>query len=236
MTFAPSESFSAPFETFAGPRGPTRLKPVRNPYTSRDWTTPEGFECLVREHQTAVFRTLTRLTGAGTHVQDLAQEVFLRLYRALPHFRGESMLSTYLYRITVNVGQDEWKRRRREREWIAPAPFFPDEEPVEWLENQPGSHAGGEHTQTPEQIVSSAQTQAAVDAALLQLPEHERAVLVLFHSEDCSYEGIAAALELPLNTVRTHLFRGRKRLASLVTERLASPTRPTKHDLQAEAK
>ncbi len=157
----------------------------------------------------------------------------MRLYRALPAFRGESMLSTYLYRITVNVAQDEWKRRRREREWIAPEPLFADEEPGEWLENQPGSHAGGEHTRTPEQILSDAQTQNAVDAALLQLPEQERAVLVLFHSEDCTYEAIAAALDLPLNTVRTHLFRGRKHLASLVAERLASPPRPTKQGLQA---
>src|SRR5689334_13562730 len=72
------------------------------------------FEQLVREHQAAVFRTLTRLTGTTDHVDDLAQEVFLRLYRALPGFRGEALVSTYLYRITVNVAQDEWKRRRRE--------------------------------------------------------------------------------------------------------------------------
>jgi RNA polymerase sigma factor (sigma-70 family) len=61
-----------------------------------------------------VFGTLIRLTGAREHVDDLAQEVFLRLYRALPAFRGESLLSTYLYRIIANVAQDEWKRRRRE--------------------------------------------------------------------------------------------------------------------------
>ena len=61
-----------------------------------------------------VFRTLVRLTGSREHVEDLAQEVFLRLFRALPGFREEALLSTYLYRITVNVAQDEWKRRRRE--------------------------------------------------------------------------------------------------------------------------
>ncbi len=217
-------------ETFRLRRGHTPLQPVRLPRTSRtsrNWTTPEGFACLVREHQTALFRTLTRLTGSGAHVEDLAQEVFLRLYRALPNFRGDSMLSTYLYRITVNVAHDEWKRRRRERECLAPTPFFADEESGEWLENQPGSAVHGEHARTPEQIVSGAQTQAAVNAALLQLPERERAVLVLFHSEGCSYEAIAAALELPCNTVRTHLFRGRKHLASLLAERLAVPARPT---------
>ena len=61
-----------------------------------------------------VFRTLLRLTGSREHLDDLAQDVFLRLYRALPSFRGEALITTYLYRIAVNVAQDEWKRRRRD--------------------------------------------------------------------------------------------------------------------------
>src|SRR6202034_1064446 len=92
-----------------------------------DQPSPEEFEALVREHQGMVFRTLTRMTGGGAQVEDLAQEVFLRLYRALPYFRGEATLSTYIYRIVVNVAQDEWKRRRKERQHIASAPAFEDE-------------------------------------------------------------------------------------------------------------
>ena len=76
--------------------------------------TDLSFEQLVRDHQAMVFRTLLRLTGSRENVDDLAQEVFLRLYRALPSFRGESLITTYLYRITVNVAQNEWKRRRRD--------------------------------------------------------------------------------------------------------------------------
>ena len=196
------------------------------------WTSPEGFEGLVREHQGMVFRTLTRLTGPGAHVEDLAQEVFLRLYRALPEFRGAAMLSTYLYRIVVNVAQDEWKRRRRERARFAPKPTqFDEDESGAWLENQPG--ALGEHHRTPEQSFSEGETQAAVDAALLALPENERAVLVLYHQEECSYEGIAAALAMPVNTVRTHLHRGRKRVAELVREQLARKERPRTERVQA---
>ena len=67
----------------------------------------------MREHQAMVFRTLLRLTGSREHLDDLAQDVFLRLYRALPSFRGEALVTTYLYRIAVNVAQDEWKRRRQ---------------------------------------------------------------------------------------------------------------------------
>ena len=199
---------------------------------NREWTSPEGFERLVREHQNAVFRTLARLTGPGPQVEDLAQEVFLRLYRALPEFRGASMLSTYLYRIVVNVAQDEWKRRRRERERFGPEPTSFDDEPGAWLENQPGEIFAGEHTRTPEQILSDSETRQAVDEALLALPEHERAVLVLYHQEECSYEGIAAALGLPVNTVRTHLHRGRKHLARLVEQRLAPQERPKTNTVQ----
>ena len=203
---------------------------------SRQWQTPEGFECLVREHQAMAFRTLTRLTGPGPHVEDLAQEVFLRLYRALPDFRGDAQLSTYLYRIVVNVAQDEWKRRRRDREHLAPEPLFDDEEPGTWLENQPADAPRSAHMRDPEQILNQNQTLAAVEHALLCLPEQERAVLVLYHQEDCSYEGIAAALGIPVNTIRTHLHRGRKRLASLVAEHLAAKSRPTRHTVQTEAR
>jgi RNA polymerase sigma-70 factor (ECF subfamily) len=185
-----------------------------------DLTSPQQFEALVREHQAMVFRTLTRMTRPGPHVEDLAQEVFLRLYRALPDFRGDSALTTYLYRIVVNVAQDEWKRRRREREFVATPPVASDDESsVEWLENLPGDTLT-RHARTPEQLLSDAELQSAVDAALLALPEPERAVLVLYHQEECSYDAIAAALSMPLNTVRTHLHRGRKRMSELVRTRL----------------
>lgn len=174
--------------------------------------SPEHFEALVREHQMAVFRTLTRLTGAGAQVEDLAQEVFLRLYRALPEFRGEAAISTYLYRIVVNVAQDEWKRRRRERVHLASAPVSDDGSEGEWIESFPGDGIQ-EHGRNPEQRMGDAEIAAAVETALESLPEIERTVLVLYHQEACSYEGIAAALGMPINTVRTHLHRGRNRLS-----------------------
>ncbi len=177
----------------------------------RDLTSPEMFEALVREHQGLVFRTLTRFTGAGSHVEDLAQEVFLRLYKALPYFRGDATVATYLYRITFNVSQDEWKRRRREREHVADEPAYVEEGEA-WLENFAGDGLAGEHARNPEQRMVEAELQQSVDAALSTLSETERAVLVLYHQEECSYEGIAAALEMPINTVRTHLHRGRKKL------------------------
>ena len=194
-----------------------------------DFTSPERFEALVREHQSMVFRTLTRLTGSGMQVEDLAQEVFLRLYRALPEFRGDSALSTYLYRIVVNVAQDEWKRRRKERSVIATAPVAEDENDAGWIESFAGDELT-EHARNPEQRMEDAEVQAAVEAALAELPEMERAVLVLYHQEECSYEGIAAALGLPVNTVRTHLHRGRKRLSEALRRRRGATRTATEVD------
>ena len=205
-----------------------------------DLTSPERFEELVREHQGMVFRTLTRLTGPGVQVEDLAQEVFLRLYRALPEFRGESLLSTYLYRIVVNVAQDEWKRRRKERAHLATEPVFvEDEQDGGWMENFGGDDLT-EHARSPEQRMGDAELEHAVEAAMLALPEMERVVLVLYHQEECSYEGIAAALGMPINTVRTHLHRGRKRLGEMLRSygdgRRVSDTRGEQRTKRVERK
>ena len=203
-----------------------------------DLTSPEQFEALVREHQSMVFRTLSRMTGAGPHVEELAQEVFLRLYRALPDFRGDSALTTYLYRIVINVAQDEWKRRRREREFVATVPVsLEEDESAEWIENLPGDDLHG-HARTPEQLLSDSELQSAVDDALLSLPATERAVLVLYHQEDCSYDAISAALEMPINTVRTHLHRGRKRMSQLIRARLTPPAgaAPTRYSPYVEVR
>ena len=201
-----------------------------------DLSSPENFEALVREHQGLVFRTLMRMTGAGPHIEDLAQEAFLRLYRALPDFRGDATISTYLYRIVVNLSQDEWKRRRKERTYLASEPLSPEgEEEAAWIENFAGDDLASEHARTPEQRLSDAELQSAVDAELLALPEIERSVLVLYHQEECSYEGIAVALGLPLNTVRTHLHRGRKRLSEKLRSRFAAQSHPNENSSNGPA-
>jgi len=173
------------------------------------------FEAIVREHQAMVFRTLLRLTGDREQLDDLAQEVFLRLYRGLASFRGQAKISTYLYRIVVNVAQDAWKRRRKERATMA-APFSGhDESAGDPMEAFP--HTGPD----AEQQLLQQEFWGAVNQELLALTEHERAVLVLYHQEECSYEAIAEALQMPIGTVRTHLHRGRQRLGEAVKERIS---------------
>ncbi|HEX5233937.1 MAG TPA: sigma-70 family RNA polymerase sigma factor [Silvibacterium sp.] len=167
------------------------------------------FEEVIEEHKEFVFRTLARLTGAS-EVEDLAQEVFLRLYRGIESFRGESKLTTWLYRITLNVAQDEWKRRKKEQ---ANTSF--DDPDAGWAERISGSESNAE------QILSRRESMNAVNAALTELSEPERAAIVMFHQEDCTYEQIALTLKLPLNTVRTHLHRGRQKLKESLKEHLS---------------
>ncbi len=161
-----------------------------------------SFEQVVRDHQTMVFRTLLRLTGSHEHLDDLAQDVFLRLYRALPNFRGEALVTTYLYRIAVNVAQDEWKRRRR------------DDRPLVSISDDVS--AWEERLEHPdrnaEEQMEEREFQQTVEEQLQRLSNVERSVLVLYHQEERSYEQISVALGMPIGTVRTHLHRGRKKL------------------------
>lgn len=182
-----------------------------------------NFEQIVLDHQAMVFRTLMRLTGKRQHVEDLAQEVFLRLYRALPAFRGEAAISTYLYRIVVNVAQDEWKRRRKDRPLLSmssPVSIASEEDAPNWEDQleHPGLDA--------ESQLSQKEFQELVERELLQLGTIERTVLVLYHQEERSYDQIAHALQLPLNTVRTHLHRGRKKLRESIQRLQAAERSP----------
>ncbi len=161
-----------------------------------------SFEEIVREHQGRVFRMLARLTGSREHVDDLAQEVFLRLHRALPAFRGEALLTTYLHRIVVNVAQDEWKRRRREDERTTSL----SDDVSAWEERLPHPEASAEEQFAVREL------QRRVEEELGKLSVVERTVLVLYHQEERSYQQIAETLRLPIGTVRTHLHRGRQKL------------------------
>ena len=179
----------------------------------------ESFEEIVAEHQQLVFRTLARLLGRTDRLEDLAQDVFLRLFRALPAFRGDAALTTYLYRIVHNVAQDEYTRRRRERGHVSlSAPVSPEPESPT-LEDQladPTPNAFAE--------LDFRQFCVRVQDQLLALRPIERTILILFHQEDQTYEQIALTLALPINTVRTHLHRARAQL------RAALQPNPTQHD------
>jgi RNA polymerase sigma factor (sigma-70 family) len=159
------------------------------------------FAELVECHQTMVFRVLARLTGQRQGLEDLAQEVFLRLFRALPQFRGDAHVTTFVYRIVINVVNDEFRRRAKERLGVS----LEDRELRSPLAD-------------PERALERGQLQKAVDDALLRLSAPDRAILTLHYQEERSYEEIAAILNLPMGTVKTHLYRARQRLKDMMGE------------------
>ncbi len=177
--------------------------------------TQFSFEQVVRDHQQMVFRTLARLTGHTDNIDDLAQDVFLRLYRALPGFRGEALVSTYLYRIAVNVAQDEWKRRQRiDRTHVSLSEHHGDDDDSGWSWEHRLEHPGANALEQLEQ----SEFQQLVDTHLMRLSQMEKTVLVLYHQEERSYDQIAEALQIPIGTVRTHLHRGRKKLKDAIAK------------------
>lgn len=163
----------------------------------------DEFEELIKCHETMVFRTLARLTGERDGLEDMAQEVFLRLFRALPHFQKRSRLTTFLYRIVVNVVNDEWRRRGQTRRMV---PI--DEAARTLVYPAPG----------PEDLLEQSRFQAALERALIELPLHDRTILTLHYQEGRRYGEIAAILELPMGTVKTHLHRARERLKTAMAE------------------
>ena len=178
-------------------------------------STATSFEQIVRDHQQMVFRTLLRLTGRRDGLDDLAQEVFLRLYKALSGFRGDALVSTYLYRITVNVAHDAGKRRtREERQHLSLSELRGGGDDEGWTLEERLEHPG----QSPEQALGDEEFERMVEAQLMRLSAVERTVLVLYHQEERSYEQIAEALRMPIGTVRTHLHRGRKKLKGALAE------------------
>ena len=155
-----------------------------------------------------VFRTLARLTGERD-VEDLAQEVFLRLFRALPGFRGEARLTTFLYRIIVNVVNDEWRRREHARLAV----------PVEDCDLR-------SNAPDPAESLDRRRFFEALGECMQELSISERAVLTLYFQEERTYEEMAAILDLPMGTVKTHLHRARQKLKTAMKERM-TPCRTT---------
>ncbi len=158
---------------------------------------PASFRRFVVGHQALVFAFLTRLTGSATVAEDLAQETFLRAYRAFPAFdpgRG-AKVSTWLLTIARNAALDARKRRRIE-------------EPLD--DEVPAPSA------SPEDAKHQLELRAAIVRAVGLLPVDQREVFLLAELHACSMEEIAGVVGAPVNTVKQRLFRGRERLRALL--------------------
>ena len=165
----------------------------------------EAFTKLVRAHSSLVFRVALRMLG-NEDAQDASQEVWIRVWRNIKGFRGESAFSTWLYRITMNTCLSVRQReaRREEREYGG------DEMP--YLPEPPGGEAD------PEAATLSAERREEIQAALKYVRAEHRAALVLRHLEGLSYAEIAAVLEVPDGTAKGWVSRGRAAMLIALAE------------------
>ncbi len=167
----------------------------------------EAFEDLVRAHEKTVYNLALRMTGDAQDAEDMAQEAFLKAYRSLGDFRGESKFSVWLYRIVSNVCLDFLRRRSRRPSVSLTAE---DEEGEEQQWDVPDERL------SPERLLEQKLTREAVQAGLRELPEEQRAILLLREIKGLSYEEIGEILSLEPGTVKSRIFRARKRLCAFL--------------------
>jgi RNA polymerase sigma-70 factor, ECF subfamily len=160
-----------------------------------------AFNLLVLKYQHRVLKLVGRFVSDAAEAEDVAQEAFLKAYRALSSFRGDSAFYTWLYRIAINTAKNALVSNRRR-----PVDFDLDLQDPEQYDR----HAKLKEVDTPEGVLLTDEIREVVERALEQLPEDLRTAIVLRELEGLSYEEIAEAMDCPVGTVRSRIFRARE--------------------------
>ena len=189
----------------AGMNGPDADAPLIERVKAGD---VKAFEMLVVKYQRRIERLIGRMVRDVDLVPDIAQETFIRAYRAIPKFRGDSAFYTWLYRIAVNTAKKALMELKRDPLVSESARAArEDEDETSRVENE---LSDGE---TPEAILASKQIAAAVNFAIEALSDDLRQAITLREIEGLSYEEIAEAMNCPIGTVRSRIFRAREAIA-----------------------
>lgn len=165
----------------------------------------QAFGLLVTKYQRKLARLLSRLIRDPAEVEDVAQETFIKAYRALPSFRGDSAFYTWLYRIGINTAKNFLVSQGRR----APTTTDFDSDEAETFED--GDQL--RDINTPERLLMTKQIGDTVNVAMEALPEELRTAIVLREIEGLSYEEIASIMECPIGTVRSRIFRAREAIS-----------------------
>jgi RNA polymerase sigma-70 factor (ECF subfamily) len=161
-----------------------------------------AFDVLVLKYQHKLVKLVTRYVRNPAEAEDIAQEAFIKAYRALPQFRGDSAFYTWLYRIAINTAKNAVVSRDR-----SPVDYNFDRDSIDESYDMQGRLKDAE---TPEGLVLTDEIRRTVNAAIEQLPEDLRTAIVLRELEGLSYEQIAGAMGCPVGTVRSRIFRARE--------------------------
>ena len=166
----------------------------------------QAFALLVAKYQRRIFRLISRFVSDPATAEDIAQETFLRAYRAIGRFRGDSQFYTWLYRIAVNTAKRNALDGARSPVLQENATFPQDEETFPKQEQLSSMD-------TPDAVMASREIADTVNAAMDALPEELRTAIVLREIDGMSYDEIAQAMGCPVGTVRSRIFRAREAIA-----------------------
>ena len=169
-----------------------------------------AFDLLVRKYQHKVVKLVLRYVRNPAEAEDVAQEAFIKAYRALPQFRGDSAFYTWMYRIAINTAKNSLASRDR-----SPIAYDLD------LNDPEESHSVQTKLQdpdTPEGMALTEEIRLIVNSAIEGLPEELKTAIVLRELDGLSYEEIAAAMECPVGTVRSRIFRAREAIDKRLRE------------------
>ncbi len=169
-----------------------------------------AFDLLVRKYQHKVVKLVLRYMRNPADAQDVAQEAFIKAYRAIPQFRGDSAFYTWLYRIAINTAKNAIVSRDRS----------PIEYDLDLQDEDEAHHLQGRlaDTATPESLLLTEEIRTTVDQAIEALPEELRTAIVLRELEGLSYEEISQAMDCPVGTVRSRIFRAREAIDKRLSE------------------
>ncbi|MCP5193000.1 MAG: RNA polymerase sigma factor RpoE [Pseudomonadales bacterium] len=170
-----------------------------------------AFDMLVLKYQHRIFGLISRYVRDADEVQDVAQEAFIKAYRALPGFRGESAFYTWLYRIAINTAKNYLVSRSRR-----PPGSDVDVEDAEYYDGGTVLH----EIESPENALFGEELKAVVERAIKGLPEDLRTAVTLREFDGLSYEDIAEIMDCPVGTVRSRIFRAREAIDGQVREQL----------------
>ncbi|MCM2295910.1 MAG: RNA polymerase sigma factor RpoE [Rhodoferax sp.] len=178
-----------------------------------------AFELLVIKYQRRIERLIGRMVRDANLVEDIAQETFIRAYRALHQFRGDAQFYTWLYRIAVNTAKRFLLKLKHEPAVLQSAMQANDEDDETFQrKNEPSTD------ETPESVLAAKEIGQAVNDALAALPDDLKQALTLREIEGLSYEEIADVMNCPLGTVRSRIFRAREAVSSKVRPMLEKQT------------
>jgi RNA polymerase sigma-70 factor, ECF subfamily len=167
-----------------------------------------AFNLLVNKYHRRVARLLTRMVRNQEDIEDIVQETFIKAYRAIGNFRGDSAFYTWIYRIAINTAKNLLVTQGRRPSTLKES----NDGDSETFEDNPALS----NIDTPESLYQTKQIGEAVNEAMSALPEELRSAIVMREIDGLSYEEIAAAMDCPIGTVRSRIFRARESIATKI--------------------